>query len=103
MLKGQNGIFFFDVTAAKNPKFLFSTKAVQSSMTDDFMPIENGGFLITQMGAADGTAPGRECPVGWRGSAAAGNGHPRIGGSAGGHQSGAPHGRFPAGVPARAA
>jgi len=49
MLKGQNGIFFFDVTAAKNPNFLFSTKAVQSSMTGDFMPIENGGFLITQM------------------------------------------------------
>src|SRR5579859_6650025 len=59
LLKGQNGIFFFDVTAAKNPRFLFSTKAVESSITDDFLPIENGGFLITQMGAADGTAPGR--------------------------------------------
>src|SRR6266536_4323762 len=59
MLKGQNGIFFFDVTDAKKPRFLFSTKAVESSITDDFLPIENGGFLITQMGAADGTAPGR--------------------------------------------
>jgi len=59
LLKGQNGIFFFDVTAAKNPRFLFSTKAVESSITDDFLPIENGGFLISQMGAADGTAPGR--------------------------------------------
>jgi selenium-binding protein 1 len=58
-LKGQNGIFFFDVTDAENPRFLFSTKAVESSITDDFLPIENGGFLITQMGAADGTAPGR--------------------------------------------
>ena len=55
----QNGIFFFDVTDAKKPRFLFSTKAVESSMTDDFLPIENGGFLITQMGAHDGTAPGR--------------------------------------------
>src|SRR5205823_4937102 len=59
LLKGQNGIFFFDVTAAKNPRFLFSAKAVQSSITDDFLPIENGGFLITQMGSADGMAPGR--------------------------------------------
>jgi hypothetical protein len=59
LLKGQNGIFFFDVTDAANPRFLFSTKAVESSITDDFLPIENGGFLITQMGAADGSAPGR--------------------------------------------
>jgi selenium-binding protein 1 len=59
LLKGQNGIFFFDVSNAENPRFLFSTKAVESSITDDFLPIENGGFLITQMGAADGTAPGR--------------------------------------------
>jgi len=59
LLKGQNGIFFFDVTDARTPRFLFSTKAVESSITDDFLPIENGGFLITQMGAADGSAPGR--------------------------------------------
>src|SRR5215470_11688408 len=59
LLKGQNGIFFFDVSDPPNPRFLFSTKAVESSITDDFLPIENGGFLITQMGAADGSAPGR--------------------------------------------
>jgi selenium-binding protein 1 len=59
LLKGQNGIFFFDVANATNPRFLFSTKAIESSITADFLPIENGGFLITQMGAADGTAPGR--------------------------------------------
>jgi 56kDa selenium binding protein (SBP56) len=59
VLKGQNGIFFFDVSEAKNPRFLFSTKAVESSITDDFMPTEDGGFLITQMGAADGSEPGR--------------------------------------------
>jgi selenium-binding protein 1 len=59
VLKGQNGIFFFDVTDATNPRFLFSTRAVESSITDDFLPIEGGGFLITQMGAADGSAPGR--------------------------------------------
>jgi selenium-binding protein 1 len=59
LLKGQNGIFFFDVADAANPRFLFSTKAVESSITDDFLPTEGGGFLITQMGAADGTEPGR--------------------------------------------
>ncbi len=59
LLKGQNGIFFFDVKDAKKPRFLFSAKAVESSMTDDFMPLENGGFLITQMGSANGMAPGR--------------------------------------------
>src|SRR5262249_50187951 len=59
LLKGQNGIFFSDVTDAKKPRFMFSTKAVESSMTDDFLPIENGGFLITQMGSATGMAPGR--------------------------------------------
>jgi hypothetical protein len=59
LLKNQNGIFFFDVTDAKKPRFMFSTKAVESSMTDDFLPIENGGFLITQMGSSTGMAPGR--------------------------------------------
>ncbi len=59
LLKNQNGIFFFDVTHARKPRFLFSAKAVESSMTDDFIPLENGGFLITQMGSADGMAPGR--------------------------------------------
>ncbi len=59
LLKGQNGIFFFDVSEARNPRFLFSTKAVESSITDDFYPTEDGGFLITQMGSASGGAPGR--------------------------------------------
>jgi len=59
LLKGQNGIFFFDVTDKFNPRFLFSTKAVESSITDDFLPLPNGGFLITQMGSATGGSPGR--------------------------------------------
>jgi selenium-binding protein 1 len=32
---------------------------VESAITDDFLPTENGGFLITQMGSATGGAPGR--------------------------------------------
>src|ERR1700730_581004 len=59
VLNGQNGIFFFDVSEARNPRFLFSTKAVESSITDDFLPTADGGFLVTQMGSASGGAPGR--------------------------------------------
>jgi 56kDa selenium binding protein (SBP56) len=59
LLRGQNGIFFFDVSDARHPKFLFSASTSQSSITDDFLPLEDGGFLITQMGSAAGGEPGR--------------------------------------------
>lgn len=59
VLKGQNGIFFFDVSSARHPRFLLSARAVESSITDDFYPLPEGGFLITQMGSATGGAPGR--------------------------------------------
>jgi len=59
LLRGQNSIFFFDVSRPRDPKFLFSTSAPQSSITDDFLPSDNGGFLVTQMGSASGGAPGR--------------------------------------------
>jgi len=58
-LSGQNGVFFFDVSNARHPVFLFSTSAPDSSITDDFLPLPNGGFLVTQMGSATGGAPGR--------------------------------------------
>lgn len=59
LLSGQNSIFFFDVSNARHPKFLFSSNASESSITDDFLPLERGGFLVTQMGSAMGGAPGR--------------------------------------------
>jgi selenium-binding protein 1 len=59
VLRGQAGIFFFDVSRPRRPKFLFSTQAPNSSITDDFLPLERGGFLVTQMGSATGGAPGR--------------------------------------------
>ncbi|HMK20908.1 MAG TPA: selenium-binding protein SBP56-related protein [Terriglobales bacterium] len=59
LLSGQNSIFFFDVSSARHPKFLFSTDAPQSGITDDFLPLDRGGFLVTQMGSAMGGAPGR--------------------------------------------
>jgi hypothetical protein len=59
LLKGQNSIFFFDVKNPNDPRFMYSANASKSSITDDFLPLANGGFLITQMGGADGGAPGR--------------------------------------------
>jgi selenium-binding protein 1 len=59
VLSGQPGIFFFDVSNPRNPRFLFSTADPNSSITDDFLPLAEGGFLVTQMGSANGGAPGR--------------------------------------------
>jgi len=59
VLKGQPGIFFFDVSNARHPVFLFATSAPNSGITDDFLPLPGGGFLVTQMGSATGGAPGR--------------------------------------------
>lgn len=59
LLRGQNSIFFFDVSEPRHPRFLFSRNAPNSSITDDFLPLPNGGFLVTQMGSASGGAPGR--------------------------------------------
>jgi selenium-binding protein 1 len=59
VLSGQDGIFFFDVSDARKPEFLFSTRAPHSSITDDFLPMPGGGFLVTQMGSETGGAPGR--------------------------------------------
>jgi len=59
LLKGQNGIFFFDVSKPRDPRFLFAKSAPLSSITDDFFPLPEGGFLVTQMVSASGGAPGR--------------------------------------------
>jgi hypothetical protein len=59
VLKGQDGIFFFDVSSPRDPRYLFSTSARFSSITDDFLPLEHGGFLISQMGSEVGGEPGR--------------------------------------------
>ena len=59
LLRDQNGIYFFDVRDARHPRFLSSTRAAQSSIADDFLPLAKGGFLLTSMGSAAGDAPGR--------------------------------------------
>jgi selenium-binding protein 1 len=59
VLRDQDGIFFFDVSSPRDPKYLFSTRARFSSITDDFLPLGHGGFLVSQMGSEVGGEPGR--------------------------------------------
>lgn len=59
LLRDQDGIFFFDVSTPDDPKFIKSTRAPLSAVTDDFYPLPGGGFLVTQMGSNTGGAPGR--------------------------------------------
>jgi len=59
LLRGQDSIFFFDVSQARRPKFLFSARGTLSNITDDFLPLKEGGFLVTQMGSHTGGVPGR--------------------------------------------
>jgi selenium-binding protein 1 len=58
LLRGQNSIFFFDVSQPRRPRFLFSTVGTLSNVTDDFLPLNGGGFLVTQMGSHEGGVPG---------------------------------------------
>lgn len=59
VLKGQKEVFFFDVTDPARPRFLLSADPPQSAITDEFYPVEGGGFLVTMMGGAQGHHPGR--------------------------------------------
>jgi selenium-binding protein 1 len=59
LLRGQNSIFFFDVSQPRKPRFLGSATGTLSNVTDDFLPLEEGGFLVTQMGSHSGGTPGR--------------------------------------------
>lgn len=59
VLKGQDEVFFFDVSNPRPPKFHSSANPPLSAITDDFHALPNGGFLVTMMGGAQGHAPGR--------------------------------------------
>jgi selenium-binding protein 1 len=59
LLNGQDSIVFFEVAIARRPRFLFSTSGTLSNITDDFLPLKEGGFLVTQMGSHEGGTPGR--------------------------------------------
>jgi len=59
VLKGQKEVFFFDVSNPADPKFISAADPPQSAITDEFYPLDNGGFLVTMMGGAQGHHPGR--------------------------------------------
>jgi 56kDa selenium binding protein (SBP56) len=58
-LKGQKEVFFFDVSNPLAPKFLSAANPPLSSITDEFLALPEGGFLVTMMGGPMGHAPGR--------------------------------------------
>jgi hypothetical protein len=59
VLRGQDQVFFFDVTRPRDPQFIRSDNPPGASITDDFDSLNNGGFLATFMGSPDGANPGR--------------------------------------------
>jgi hypothetical protein len=59
VLRGQDQVFFFDVTDPRQPTFIRSDNPPESSITDELTSLSNGGFLVTFMGGANGTHPGR--------------------------------------------
>jgi hypothetical protein len=59
VLRGQDQVFFFDVSDPRHPTFIRSDNPPQSSITDEFGALSNGGFLVSFMGGPNGTSPGR--------------------------------------------
>jgi len=59
VLRGQDQVFFFDVTHARNPQFIRSDNPPHASIADEFDSLSNGGFFGTFMGSPDGENPGR--------------------------------------------
>lgn len=59
LLKTQDTAYYFDTSNPYKPKFSHSNRALLSSITDEIRAKPDGGFLITYMGSAVGTSPGR--------------------------------------------
>jgi len=59
VLRGQSQAFFFDVSNPRFPKFLKADNPPDASIADEFEPLSSGGFLVTFMGGASGSQPGR--------------------------------------------
>src|SRR5262249_31117686 len=59
VLRGQDQVFFYDVTDPRHPAFIRSNNPPQASITDEFAALSSGGFLVTFMGGGNGTNPGR--------------------------------------------
>jgi selenium-binding protein 1 len=59
ILRGQDQVFFFDVSNPRQPRFLRSDNPPNASIADEFHPLRQGGFLATFMGGSNGANPGR--------------------------------------------
>lgn len=59
VLRGQDEVFFFDVSDARHPVFIGSDDPPLSSITDEVVGLPGGGFLVTMMGSASGGAGGK--------------------------------------------
>src|SRR5262245_15858467 len=59
VLRGQPEIFSFDVSEPTAPRLLSRADPPNSAITDEFYPLADGGFLVTMMGSANGSHPGR--------------------------------------------
>jgi selenium-binding protein 1 len=58
-LRGQDQVFFFDVTKPRHPQFLRADNPPDSSIADEFAALSTGGLLATFMGGPTGAHPGR--------------------------------------------
>jgi selenium-binding protein 1 len=59
LMNDEDSLFFYDVRDPERPRFLKSTRAPLSNITDAFAPLSTGGFLVTNMGSNTGGTPGR--------------------------------------------
>jgi len=59
VLRGQDQVFFFDVSHPREPQFIRSDNPPGASIADEFDALSNGGFFGTFMGSPDGANPGR--------------------------------------------
>ncbi|KAH7375812.1 hypothetical protein B0T11DRAFT_293426 [Plectosphaerella cucumerina] len=59
ILKTQDTAYYFDTTNPYAPTFSHSNRAILSSIVDEIRAKPEGGFFITYMGSAAGTAVGR--------------------------------------------
>jgi selenium-binding protein 1 len=59
LMNNEPSFFFYDVRDPERPRYLKSSRALLSNITDAFAPLASGGFLATNMGSNTGGTPGR--------------------------------------------
>eukprot|EP01099_Mayorella_cantabrigiensis_P006788 TRINITY_DN578_c0_g1_i3.p1 TRINITY_DN578_c0_g1~~TRINITY_DN578_c0_g1_i3.p1 ORF type:complete len:341 (+),score=78.47 TRINITY_DN578_c0_g1_i3:372-1394(+) len=58
LLHRPQELFFWNVSNPLSPTFIKAENPPTSSAVDDILPLPQGGFLVSIMGAADGSSPG---------------------------------------------